>query len=96
MDAREILRRVGDVATRGRRAVVQARLWDMVENATGEERSALRLAADVLQVLDQAEAAATGLETLAARAGLTVPEYAERALREHVQAELASIERCGG
>ena len=50
-----LMKEIGDVATRTRRAVVRCRLLDLCEHATGEDRSALRLAADVLQVLDEHE-----------------------------------------
>ena len=46
------MKAIEDVATRGERAVVQRHLLNMMETATGENCDALKLAADVLRVLD--------------------------------------------
>ncbi len=48
-----VMRRIGHVAARAQRAVAQARLLDLAQHANGEDREALRIAADVLRVLDE-------------------------------------------
>ena len=47
-----VMARIDDVATRDERAEARARLLDMLEDAEDEDRAALRLAVDILQVLD--------------------------------------------
>ena len=48
----DLMKRIEAVATRTKRCVARSRLLEICEHTEGEDRTTLRLAADVLDVLD--------------------------------------------